>query len=443
MANTLESVVVVTNLAAGATSANLPHGLNLNGAALIPDYVYRDNPVFTIVSCDDTNLVVRNDGPATASGNFRCLYEYSTQRAYGNSATKQLTPAPFVPGGSTGGSSTFSYIQLGSVFLYSGAADPNTLTLAPVPTAGSMYLRTDGTYWTNLDGGNTGTSWLDTRAAGDSAIFGDGSDGALTVNGTTTQSGTEPLYSSITIGASGVFNTAGRRIFCSGTLTVTSGGVITADGANAVAGAAGAGATAFTLVGGTAGGAGATGAGAAGTNGAATTRIFTAAYGAGGAAGAGSGGAGGAAGTQAAQSSMTGRHSASLIANSGYQIGATIFGLAGGTGGGGGGGDGAAGVGGGGGGGGGVMVIVARRVIATGAVAFRCAGGNGAAGTANNTGGGGGGGGGTLIIVTRQFNGTALVAATHSPPGAGGASGGGAGVGGAAGSAGFAQVFTV
>ncbi len=60
-------------------------------------------------------------------------------------------------------------VQLGPVDLISGAAAPNTLVLAPVPPAGSMYRRNDGSVWQNLDGTNTG--WI--LVSGGSTISGE------------------------------------------------------------------------------------------------------------------------------------------------------------------------------------------------------------------------------------------------------------------------------
>lgn len=102
MANTLQEVVTATALASGATLP-IAHHLNLNGDNLIPDRVFRDNDAFTIVACTDTTLTVRNDGVGAQTGNFRLEYDHTIERVYGNSAVKQLVPAPFIPGGAAGG----------------------------------------------------------------------------------------------------------------------------------------------------------------------------------------------------------------------------------------------------------------------------------------------------------------------------------------------------
>jgi hypothetical protein len=339
-----------------------------------------------------------------------------------------------------------SVTLIGGTAFLGGSADPNAGSGTALPSGAStgIYQRTDGSVWVNLTGAATG--WLNTRAAGDSDLFGDGSGGDLSVTGTTTEAGgTDPMYDDITVGASGIYNTAGRRIFVRGTLTITSGGEVRNLGNNASGATAGTAAASYTLFGGTAGGNGGTAAGTAGTNASASTRcISPSQHGLGGAGGAGSGGAGAAAGTQqAVATTVGGMRSAHVAMLAGFFGGnASQLGFATGMGGGGGGGDGAN-AGGGGGGGGGNIMIIARRVVTAGATPFSVAGGNGAAGTATNCGGGGGGGGGTIVIVTRQYDGTALTAATHCAGGALGASGGGSGVAGSAGGNGIPLVLSI
>lgn len=258
-------------------------------------------------------------------------------------------------------------------------------------------------------------------------VYGDGSDGNVTITGGTTTPTRDMYYDNLTITATGVLAIVGRRIFVKNTLTIESGGSITA------AGAAGSGSTAGTggggdnqfLGAGRNGGGGGAGGGSAGTN------IGDSIGGAGGAGGLGTAGAGGAGGT--ATFTGTGfsgyRH---LGAHLGY-----LYRLAStdnlyyrpGAGGGGGGGAGAPNPGGGGGGGGGGIVLCCQKLDNAGTIT--AAGGAGAAGTATDAGGGGGGGGGFIMITYRVL--TALGTVTAAG-GAGGASGGGTGVAGSAGS---------
>ncbi len=101
-ANRLVQIVSATEVAPGA-SVGIAIALGNANVALIPDTVERENPVFTVVSCTATLLTVRNDSAEVASSNFLLTYWHTYQREFGNNATPtQLTPAPFVPGGSAG-----------------------------------------------------------------------------------------------------------------------------------------------------------------------------------------------------------------------------------------------------------------------------------------------------------------------------------------------------
>lgn len=101
MPNRLEQIVAVTALAAGATTA-VAVGLSNNNVALIADVLERDNPNFEVVSCTATLLTVKNNGAAVGNCNFLLTYWCTPQRVFGSNATQQLSPAPFVVGGSAG-----------------------------------------------------------------------------------------------------------------------------------------------------------------------------------------------------------------------------------------------------------------------------------------------------------------------------------------------------
>jgi hypothetical protein len=254
-------------------------------------------------------------------------------------------------------------------------------------------------------------------------IFGDGSDGDVTLGSNTTL--TRDMYYNSLNTVTFDLDTAGYRVFVKGQLVIGDSTVGRVGNA-AVAEAAGAALAAGSLGNSGAGGAGQTAAGAAGG------AIAQCIGGAGGAGGAGAGGAGGAAGAETNPTAAEGLPRVMPSMFSGYTLDGTI--LKGGTGGGGGGGDGAADEGGGGGGGGGVVMIAAREIVFNHANAtISSAGGAGADGTAANCGGGGGGGGGSLIINYR-FMDTVLGTITS----AGGAAGAGVGTGvvGTAGAAG-------
>src|SRR5688572_17661337 len=99
-------------------------------------------------------------------------------------------------------------VLVGGAAFMSGAADPNAAnagagTALPTGATTGVFIVTAGaergSMWINLDG--TATGWLNTRASGDSAIFGDGSNGALNVAGTTTEaSASDVFYTDGTIG---------------------------------------------------------------------------------------------------------------------------------------------------------------------------------------------------------------------------------------------------
>lgn len=97
MATRLQQIVSQA-VAAGATVA-IPHSLNVNGVAVIPDYISRDNMGFTGVGATSATVTVRNDTGALATITLRLRYYHTIDRVYGNAATLQLTPAPFWDGG--------------------------------------------------------------------------------------------------------------------------------------------------------------------------------------------------------------------------------------------------------------------------------------------------------------------------------------------------------
>jgi len=252
-------------------------------------------------------------------------------------------------------------------------------------------------------------------------MFGDGSDGNVTLSSNTTL--TRDMYYNNLETAGYDIDCAGFRIFCKNQMNITGNSIIHRDGNAGAAEAAGAARAAAVLGNSAAGGAGATAGGAAGTG------IAQCIGAAGGAGGLGAGGAGGAAGAATVPTANEGLPRGLPSSFSGYTMDGTI--MKGGTGAGGGGGDGAADEGGGGGGGGGVVMINAKEINVAAAAFIRADGGAGAAGTATNAGGGGGGGGGAVILNYRMLNNLGTARANG---GAGGASGGGTGVAGTAGS---------
>ncbi len=235
------------------------------------------------------------------------------------------------------------------------------------------------------------------------AIFGDGSDGALVLNGTNTYAFLTKIGSvytmtrdifvtNLTVGASNQLLTHNFRIFATG--TITDSGAIMNPG-NSASG----------ITGGAATGSGTLAATIAGANGITTNNngnagsAANASYGGGGGAGGActnTGGAAGASNAPPASASAARAEDFSL----GYLLnGPGIVQITGGAGGG----SGASagnGTSGGGGGGGGVVDIHAHTFIFAGTGFIIVGGGAGGNASGVNAGGGGGGGGGAVILVT-------------------------------------------
>lgn len=278
--------------------------------------------------------------------------------------------------------------------------------------------------------------------------FGDGSDGAATLDGSVaapgwaTKSGTvytmtrDAFLSNLTVTGAGTrLFTAGYRLYVRGTLTTASSGQIDVWPGDAVA-QTGIAASLGTIA---AGGSGVNGnANASGTAGTGVTGSLGGSGGAGGT-GNGTSGAGGGAATQLTANAGSPRVFSGATFGAAVSRTGTTF-ITGGGSGASGGGDVAGGTGGAGGCGGGVLAIAARNVVLANAANLSAkggAGGPGSSGVGANTGGGGGGGGGVLLLVyaTATVSVGTLNAATCCAGGAGGAKGsGGAGTNGIAGS---------
>jgi hypothetical protein len=232
-------------------------------------------------------------------------------------------------------------------------------------------------------------------------VFGDGSDGAVTLDGSTSFTGfstlsaanytlTRDVYATnLTVNAAATLTPAGWRVFCQGTFT-NAGTVTAVGGAGNANGNAGLGTAGGSFNGSSNGGAGGTAtASAGGSN-------TNPGFGSGGTGGTGTGGAGGAGGTSGSSSTATYRNPYSVLAGL-FRFSGNNCALSGGPGGGGGGGD-NTNKGGGGGAGGGSVAIYAYAVVNNGAV--NTTGGAGGTPTAGNTGGGGGGAAGDILYYT-------------------------------------------
>jgi hypothetical protein len=281
-------------------------------------------------------------------------------------------------------------------------------------------------------------------------LFGDGADGAVTLDGSTTptmpngsflsRAGsvytlTSDVYATdFTVNAGATLNTANYRVFCTGTFT--NNGTVQNNAANGNADGsapAATGSTSASLAPGPAGGVGNTGAGATGNNGAATYASASAGGGNGGAGGTGSSGAGGATGFVAQGNTRRLRNP--VVAMSATITTGALRWHGGSPSGGGGGGDGTN-KGGSGGSGGGLIVVVAKTIVNGGVIS--ATGGAGGTPTTGNCGGGGGGGGGVIYLASQSaWTNTGTTAVT------GGAAGSGVGTGAAGTAGGSGSVLNV
>lgn len=293
------------------------------------------------------------------------------------------------------------------------------------------------------------------ETGGGYGVYGDGSDGAVVLDGTNTYAflgqgtGSSSNYywaerdvyaSSLTIAGGCTLQLAGGgtapfRLFCSGALTLNGGYISTYVNTAASKGTAGSNLTWGSLVPGAKSPAGSTAnaAGAAGTSviggwGAGATVVG----GAGGANSSGkAGGAGGGANPPTGMPGGTRPRALPQVATLTVTDGTgTVYHYAGGASGGAGAGDGTN-AGGAGGPGGNPLFIAARSILNNGTIAAY--GGNGGAAAGGNAGGGGGGQGGPVVLIYGSYSGSGTV---KNPGGSGGA-GAGSGASGAAGGIGW------
>jgi hypothetical protein len=285
------------------------------------------------------------------------------------------------------------------------SADPSQLQLM------SGDLNMNSHRLQNLDMSNLGFG---------NAIFGDGSDGPIILDGTIVPSMmsfgfgfytlNRDLYASSISMLAGIFLFPnGYRIFCTGTLTMAAGAEIFAlGGAGGNTGTAGTNVTGGTLPGSSLGAAGGTSGGANGPTAGPTicnsVSGFNSGFG-----GHGSGSNVGGFGTSANAPKSEPRQLEALVNFSSRNAGASQQ-MYGGDGGAAGGGDGTN-HGGGGGGGGGVIIVFARYIVAT-TSSINASGGAGGSPSAATVGSGGGGCGGFIGICSSSISSGAIAGLT-------------------------------
>jgi len=315
----------------------------------------------------------------------------------------------------------------GSVMTTLGDMIYENATPAPARLAGNTAAVVKVLTQTGTGAASAAPAWAVQVYGG---VFGTGTDGAATLDGTATvawasKSGNtytmtrEAHLTSLTVNNTVTLKTANFRVFCQG--TVTNAGTISNNGGNAAGSGAGTfpqGSASFPA--GRNGGGGGTGVSGAGGNG-----VAGAMGNAGGNGGAGTSGAAGTGGTVTI--SLANARDNLLVTPWAALTGQGIFAFSTqtvlfGGGGGGGGSDASSNAGGGGGSGGGIIVIFAYALVNNGTIsAF---GGNGANGVAGNAGGGGGGAGGAILVYALS-----AVTGSGSTSIAGGTHGNGSGTG--------------
>lgn len=100
MATRLIQTLAFAAVPAGGSAA-LPHTINVNGVATVPDFVAADQPGFTVTATALT-VAVTNTGTAPASVNVWLELKHTIPRQLG-STDATLTPQPFVVASGSGG----------------------------------------------------------------------------------------------------------------------------------------------------------------------------------------------------------------------------------------------------------------------------------------------------------------------------------------------------
>lgn len=128
--NRLWNVLAFTNVAAGGSVA-LPHLLQNNSDAKIPDYGWINNAVFT-ATADDTNVTVTNNSGAIATVQVLVCSIHSLIRVFGGTSVPNLIPQPYWIIGS-GSSATVVGPQVQRYTAVGGESDFNVVLTTPRP----------------------------------------------------------------------------------------------------------------------------------------------------------------------------------------------------------------------------------------------------------------------------------------------------------------------
>lgn len=117
MATRLHQVLTFAAVAPGGI-VTLPHSLNVNSVAVLPDFIFRDNGDFAVLGASTTDVTVQNNGAGVGTLNAWLFVLHTIERDFGASSVTSLLPQPFIPAasGSGGGGATvitFRYVAVG------------------------------------------------------------------------------------------------------------------------------------------------------------------------------------------------------------------------------------------------------------------------------------------------------------------------------------------
>lgn len=418
-----------------------------------------------IINSGDFNLILDYIGPKDSTSTVSLTYKLTSSSSLDPGHKHSTSAVSGTIAVAQGGTATTTFAK-GLVM----ASGTDALSVLQTNGNGSIPIAS-GTSWvanTLTAGANISitTGAGSTTIASDQGLFGDGSDGNVTISATTTLS-RDMYYNNLTINSGITLFSGGYRIFGKGTLTHS--GIVAnngGNGSNASAGTGGAGGTAASSTNIDGGGSSSNGANGTASNGSTPTTSGVGGsknpgFGVAGVKG-GSGGssANTSAGAAGNNGSSTQSRPLSFVPSFAFATGTTstlaltpnttttasrvgafwdytsssafLGGSGGSSGGGGGGGDTGSQGGGGGGAGapGGIVELVFKTIVNNGDIQAKGGnGGNGANGSGGSAGGGGGGGGGSggvVLLAYSEYSGTGTITISG---GSAGTKGTGAGTG--------------